>query len=112
MEEKIKNVKEILQKYGQEHLLSNFDKLSEEKKEELLEQILQIDFEQMKKLYEGVGKTVEDTNVKIEPISYVEKETIEESKKQEYFEKGASALKANKLAVVTMAGGQGTRLRA
>ena len=111
MEEKIKNVKEILQKYEQEHLLSNFDKLNEEKKDELLKQILQIDFEQMKKLYEGVGKTVEDINVKIEPISYVEKETIEENKKQEYFEKGANVLKANKLAVVTMAGGQGTRLR-
>lgn len=112
MEEKIKNVKEILQKYGQEYLLSNFDKLSEENKEELLEQIAKIDFEQMKTLYESVDKTVEDTNVKIEPISYVEKADIEENKKQEYFEKGASALKANKLAVVTMAGGQGTRLRA
>ena len=88
MEEKIKNVKELLQKYEQEHLLSNFDKLNE-----------------------GVGKTIEDINVKIEPISYVEKETIEENKKKEYFEKGANVLKANKLAVVTMAGGQGTRLR-
>ena len=111
MEEKIKNVKEILQKYGQEHLLLNFDKLNEEKKEELLEQIAKIDFEQMKKLYENVGKTAEDTNVKIDPISYVEKALIDQNKKQEYFEKGASALKANKLAVVTMAGGQGTRLR-
>ena len=41
----------------------------------------------------------------------MEKANIEESKKQEYFEKGASILKKNKLAIVTMAGGQGTRLR-
>ena len=108
MEEKIKKVKEILQKYEQEHLLSNYDNLNEEKREELLNEILQINFEQMKELHENVGKIIEDTNVKIEPISYVEKSTIKEEKK--YFEKGAKALKENKLAVVTMAGGQGTRL--
>lgn len=111
MEKKLNQVKEILKKYKQEHLLLNFEKLSEEKKEELLEQILQIDFEQMKKLYESVGKTNEDSSVKIDPILYVEKSTIEESKKQKYFEIGANTLKENKLAVVTMAGGQGTRLR-
>ena len=110
MEEKIKNVKELLQKYKQEHLLSNYNNLDEQKKEELLDQILQIDFEQMKKLYESVGKVVEETNVKIEPISYIEKTTIEANKKQDCFEKGAKVLKENKLAVVTMAGGQGTRL--
>lgn len=110
MEEKIKQVNEILKKYGQEHLLLNFNNLDEQKKENLLEQILQIDFEQMEKLFESVGKNAEDTNVKIEPISYVEKSTIEENKKQEYFEKGAEVIKQNKLAVVTMAGGQGTRL--
>ena len=110
MEEKIKQVKEILQKYEQEHLLSNYDNLNEEKKEELLNEILQIDFEQMNNLYESVGKNTEDANVKIEPISYVEKATIEENKKQAYFENGAEAIKQNKLAIVTMAGGQGTRL--
>ena len=111
MEEKIKKAKEILQKYEQEHLLSNYDNLNEEKKKEALDQILQIDFEQMNKLYESVGKVIEDKNIKIEPISYVEKATIEDNKKQEYYEKGAKVLKKNKLAVVTMAGGQGTRLR-
>lgn len=110
MEEKIKNVKEILQKYGQEHLLSNFENLNEQKKEELLEQIMQINFEQMKNLYESVEKTREDSNVKIESISYVEKANIEKEKLQEYFDKGARILQKNKLAIVTMAGGQGTRL--
>ncbi len=111
MKEKIKNVREILQKYEQEHLLSNFDNLDEEKKEELLEQILQINFEQMRKLYERIGENIENLDVKIEPISYVDKTNIEKNKKEGYFENGAKVLAEGKLAVVTMAGGQGTRLR-
>lgn len=111
MEEKIKEVKEILQKYGQEHLLSNFNNLNDQKKEEILEQILQIDFEQIKKLYANIGTKVENDETKIEPISYVEKATLEDSEKIKYFEKGAKIIEEGKLAVVTMAGGQGTRLR-
>lgn len=108
MEEKLKKVKEILSKENQEHLLVNFNALNENQKEMLLDQILQIDFNQMKKLFESVGKTVENENVNIEAIPYFEKAKIEDSK---YFEKGAETIKKGKLAVVTMAGGQGTRLR-
>lgn len=108
MEEKLKKVKEILKRENQEQLLANFENLSEGKKEILLEQILQIDFHQMKELYENVGKNIAKESDKIEAIPYVEKDKIEKS---EYFNKGAEALKEGKLAVVTMAGGQGTRLR-
>ena len=108
MEEKLKKVKEILSKENQEHLLSKFDALDENQKEILLDQILQIDFNQMTKLFESVGKNVNNENLKIEAIPYFEKTKIEDSK---YFEKGAETIKKGKLAVVTMAGGQGTRLR-
>ncbi len=108
MEEKLKKVKEILSKENQEHLLANFDALDENQKEVLLDQIMQIDFKQMRNLYENVGKNVDSGNVKIEAIPYVEKEKIEG---QELFNKGSETVKNGKLAVVTMAGGQGTRLR-
>ena len=111
MEEKIIELKDILKKYGQEHLLSNVGVLSEQKKEELLEQIGKIDFEQIKTLYAKIGTNDEKNEIKIEPISYVEKSTIEENEKQKYFEKGAKTIGEGKLAIVTMAGGQGTRLR-
>ena len=47
----------------------------------------------------------------IEPIDYIEKEKIAKDKKEEYLKKGIEEIKKGKLAVVTMAGGQGTRLR-
>ena len=52
MEEKLLMVKEKLAKYGQEHLLNFYDEISEEKKNQLLDEILMMDFNQLKNLYE------------------------------------------------------------
>ena len=101
---------EITKKYNQEHLLKFYEKLSDENKEKLLKQILSIDFEQMKKLFENTKHEVEFGDAKIEPISYIEKSKIDEDSYKKYKETGAEAIKNGKLAVVTMAGGQGTRL--
>ena len=51
MENKLNEIKYTLKKYDQEHLLNMYDKLSDEKKEELLDQIEKIDFELVKHLY-------------------------------------------------------------
>lgn len=112
MEEKLKQIKNMLEKYGQEQLLKNYEKLDEENKKILLEQIQTINFEQIEELYKNVGKTMEKENVKIEPIPYLDKSKISEEDKKVYFEEGANEIKSGKLAIVTMAGGQGTRLRA
>ena len=45
MEEKYKKVKELVEKYGQEHVLQYYDKLEETGKQKLLDQILAIDFD-------------------------------------------------------------------
>lgn len=111
LEEDLKEIKNILQKHKQEQLLTNFDRLDKEKKKILLEQIKKINFSQMEELYKNVGETVENKNVEIEPIPYIDKSKIEEKEKQNYMEKGVSEIKSGKLAIVTMAGGQGTRLR-
>ena len=47
---------EIVKKYHQEHLLKFYDKLEEDKKNQLLEQILKTDFELLNKIYEDVNK--------------------------------------------------------
>lgn len=76
MEDKLTRVKELLKKYNQEHLLTFFDDLSTENKELLLNQILDIDFELMSKLYEDTKKEIDiDTN-SIEPISYIDKSKL------------------------------------
>lgn len=110
MDEKLIKVKELLKKYNQEHLLTFFDDLSPENKDLLLNQILDIDFDLMLKLYENTKKPVEIDTDAIEPIPYLDKSKLSKDDLNLYYEKGLQAIKSGKLAVVTMAGGQGTRL--
>lgn len=110
MKTKLEEAKVILKKYNQEHLLFQYEKLSEENKEKLINQILSINFDLINKLYENTKREVVFENTKIEPINYVEKEKLTNDEKNKYLELGANEIKNSKFAVVTMAGGQGTRL--
>lgn len=110
MEEKLKKVKEIIKENNQEHLLIKYDQLDEEKKEKLLDQILDIDFKQVEKLFKITEQKEDISGCKIEPIEYTEKDKIEINEKNKYEEIGTKAIKNGELAAVTMAGGQGTRL--
>ena len=109
MEKQKAEAEAILKKYGQEHLLSNYDKLDENHKKELLDEIKNIDFELVKSLYDSTKKVDKKENDKIEPIEYLDKYKLNE--KYKYYEDiGKKAIREGKLAAVTMAGGQGTRL--
>ena len=110
MEEKLLAAKQMLQKYGQEHLLNSFNSLSKEKQSELLDAILTTNFKQMQELYETTKIKTNFENVKLEPISHVTKAELSQEELEKYTSLGENAIKAGKLAVVTMAGGQGTRL--
>ena len=108
--ERLEKAKEILKKYNQEHLLSCFEKLSEENKQKLLNQILTIDFKEILSLYEDTKKEASVGKGKIEPIAYVDKSKLGDNELKEYEKIGAEVISKGKYAVVTMAGGQGTRL--
>ncbi len=110
MEEKLLAAEQTLQKYGQEHLLNSFNSLSKEKQAELLDAILTTDFKQMQELYETTKIKTNFENVKLEPIAHVTKSELSSEELAKYTSLGEDAIKAGKLAVVTMAGGQGTRL--
>ena len=109
MDERLNNIKAILKKYDQEHLLNNFEKLDDIHKEKLLEEIENIDFELMNSLYEKTKKEISNNKDEITPIEYLDKFKLGEKYKY-YEELGKKAIKEGQLAVVTMAGGQGTRL--
>ncbi len=111
MNEKLEQVEKIVEKHGQEHLLQTYNRLSNEtKKQKLLDDILTIDFKQVEKLYDSSKEKPSFTEFKIEPINYVDKSKLSKAKYEEYKEIGEKVIKDGKLAVVTMAGGQGTRL--
>ena len=110
MEERYLAAKQILEKYHQEHVLRCYDSLSQEDKEQLLNDILTIDFKQLEELYAERHKEVAFGSSQIEPIPYMDKMALSEEEKAEYTQIGEEIIKAGKLAVITMAGGQGTRL--
>ena len=107
MEEKLEKVKEILKAQNQEQILNYQIK----NKEELLDKILTINFEQLNKLYEKAIKKEEKLEEKIEPISYIDKYKIEKEEKERYENLGEKIIKEGKYAVVTMAGGQRNKIR-
>lgn len=102
MEEKWEQAVKILKEQKQEQLLNYHIK----NKEELAEEILNINFEQLNKLYKKTVKKESNIIQEIEPISYIEKASLSESEKQKYKEKGETLIKQGQYAVVTMAGGQ------
>lgn len=110
MEDKLNIVKEILKKYNQEHLLYFYDELSEEQQNILIDQILNIDFEKIINLYVNSKKIEDTSNVKISPLPHIEKNKLTDKELDYYTQIGETIIKNNQVAIITMAGGQGTRL--
>lgn len=110
MIEKYEQVKQILKKYHQEHLLNFYDELDDPKKNFLLDQILKIDFEQIHTLYENSKHNEINTDDVISPMPYYIKNKISRVEARMYEKMGMYAIRNGEFAVVTLAGGQGSRL--
>ena len=106
----IERAKDILKQYNQEHIIRLFDKINEEKQVELAKQVINIDFHKITELYENTKKEIEIKEKDIQPISYVDKEKLTPEEKDKYDKLGEEVIRKGQYAVVTMAGGQGTRL--
>jgi len=111
MEESFCKCKQILEKYGQEHLLAFYDELDDDKKAMLLKQILQIDFEEMKNLYENSFLDDYDPNAIVSPLPHIKKSKLSNEEIARFEKIGIDSIKRGEIAVITLAGGQGTRLR-
>ena len=100
----------ILEKYHQEHLLNFYNELNNEQKTLLVNQICSINFQQIFDLYEA-SKTDEVIPLNlIEPLAYTIKSKLTKDQIDYYENIGNTIIKNNEFAVVTLAGGQGTRL--
>lgn len=110
MEDYFNKAKEIVHKYHQEHLLNFYDELDTDEQLKLCNQICSIDFDQIFNLYEAskIDEIIPESS--ISPLSYFIKNNISNDEFLNYTNYGEIAIKNNELAVVTMAGGQGTRL--
>lgn len=110
MKSQFSNIREKLKKYKQEHLLDFYDELDESQKNKLLSQLENIDFEKVNKLYNDLKIISIPTDESIEPLDYFIKKDIPTKQRRNLENLGTSILKLGHYAVLTMAGGQGTRL--
>lgn len=110
MDDKLDVVKNILKKYGQEHLLHFYSDLTDKQKSNLLNQILSINFEEILDLYNkfSIEKYISTEN--IEPLSYSDKSSLSANKLKQLENLGIKYIKSGKVGVITLAGGQGSRL--
>lgn len=112
MNDQEKKAIDILEKYNQHHIVEHLKKIDENQKQEIIKQIEEIDFEEVLRLYNNTKKDREKRETKIEPLQTLVPDQMNEEQKNEYEKEGKNIIRENKFAVVTMAGGQGTRLRA
>lgn len=110
MDEKLKEISPILEKYEQSHLLSFYDDLIEKQKEHLIEQIKETNFSFLNKLYVNSFKNKVIEKNRIKPIDYYSIFDLSQQEKEEYINLGKSIIANGKLAVITLAGGMGSRL--
>ena len=106
----IDKAKEVLKQYNQDHVVKLFEKLNEEQKAELAKQVLNIDFHKITELYENTKKEIKIKEKEIKPIEYLDKAKLSKEEEERLSKLGEEVLKKGEYAVVTMAGGQGTRL--
>ena len=100
----MKNIKEILKKYNQEHLLMFYDELTSEEQKELIADIETIDFDTMNSL-KNIKETVSGTD-EIAPVRAVQRENYSKQQLEDLKLRGRMIIESGSYAILTMAGGQ------
>ncbi len=105
-------VEDLLKKYDQPLVLNYYNKASNAKKEKIQSQLSKINLDSLNNLYR-----ISQTNVAAEidkndlyNLPYTEKSLLDGFERREIDSLAIDVIEANKYAIVTMAGGQGTRL--
>lgn len=99
-----------LKKYNQDHIIKLLNKLEGKEKENLLKQIEEINLNEIIRLYDTLVEEKIAKESKIEAIEYLDKAKLSKKQISRFTSLGDDVIKKGEYAVVTMAGGQGTRL--
>lgn len=99
-----------LKKYRQEHLLCRYFFMDDEKKHKMIQQIKNIDFDQVTELMNVSKRSIKKPDGRITNIEYTDKSKLSKEEYQKLYDLGKKPIEEGKYAIVTMAGGQGTRL--
>ncbi|MDQ7063421.1 MAG: UDPGP type 1 family protein [candidate division KSB1 bacterium] len=96
----------------QEHIFAYWDRLSEQQKDALLQQIQQIDFDLLHELYQTIAANKKAADLTFEPVQPIPLPRAEAQKQeaQEMAAVGEQILREGKIGAILVAGGQGTRL--
>lgn len=113
----IEDIRTKLNEYNQAHVLKFWNELTPKAQESFLKQLNEIKFEDADNLFNrAIGCLSEetkklDTQMKpIPPDQFEYEKGIEDSKLEEYRKRGLEAIASSHVAVLLLAGGQGTRL--
>ena len=106
----LEQIKQKLKENNQEQIIKEIEQMNKERQEKIIKQINKINFNEVNNLYNLTKQNYTANKGKIEPINYIDKEKLTKEEKKEAEEIGEKIIKNNQYAVVTMAGGQGTRL--
>ena len=107
---KEENLIENLKIYGQTRTLKILENVDKETRKKIIEELHDINFIQLKELYNNIKEEAEVNVGELKPIKSLNPDKITKEEKEMYENVGADILRNNKFAVVTMSGGQGTRL--
>ncbi len=110
---KYQEIRKRLEAFGQEQLLDTYPGLSPEEQERLLDDVDGIDLELMARLYEKTAAHSAGGEVKADELAPLEpcvESELSPEERERLRKLGLEAIREGKLAVLTMAGGQGTRL--
>lgn len=99
-----------LKKYNQEEIINLLNILSNEEKEKLYKQVIELDFKRIDKLYNELTQKEKASSDNVEEIVALNKDKLPKEELDKFNKLGEEIIKNNSYALVTMSGGQGTRL--